>query len=247
MTEIKKADLFGRGTWITIGSPIITEIVSNYPFDWLLFDMEHGYLTESSLLPNMQAVRKNKIKQIVRVPALDPSLIARALDRGASGIMVPHVSSDNQARACVDTIRYPPCGNRGYSGQARCFNYGLDTPGDAREADLPFLMVQIENWEGVMNADSIAQVNGVDVLFIGPSDLKLELSVRHGERMEFNDALKIVADAAVKGGKQAGILVKNPEDIPEYIALGFTCFAIGSDLGIVQKGYQFLTKQLELL
>ena len=148
MIENKKANLFDRGTWITIGSPVITEIVSNYPFDWLLFDMEHGYLTESSLLPNMQAVRNNEIKQIVRVPALDPALIARTLDWGASGIMMPHVSSAEQAKACIDAIRYPPYGTRGYSGQARCFNYGLDTSGDVREADPPFLMAQIENWEG---------------------------------------------------------------------------------------------------
>lgn len=247
MKEGKNAKLLGKGTWITIGSPIITELVSNFKFDWLLFDMEHGYLTESCLLGNIQAVRDGEIKQIVRVPSLDPALIARVLDRGASGIMMPHVSSSEQAKACVSAMRYPPLGTRGYSGQARCFDYGLSTPKDMKSIDPPLLLVQIEDYEGVMNAEAIAQVEGVDVLFIGPSDLKLDLSTRDGLTLEFADAIKMVADAANRCNIQAGILVKNIGDIPKYTQLGFSCLAIDSDLGILRKGYQSLITQLKNL
>ncbi len=245
MSENKKINVLGRGTWITIGSPVITEMVSGFPFDWLLFDMEHGYLTESSLLGNLQAVRNDAIKQIVRVPTMDSSLIASVLDRGASGIMMPHVSSPEQAEACVGAMRYPPIGNRGYSGQARCFDYGLNTPKDIGSVIPPVLMVQIENYDGIINADAIALVKGVDVLFIGPSDLTLDLTTRSGTTMDFNSAVKRVADAAKKNRKQAGILVKNIEDIPKYTQLGFSCFAIDSDLGILRKGYQSLINQLK--
>jgi len=244
MKERKNAKLLGKGTWITIGSPIITELVSIYKFDWLLFDMEHGYLTESSLLGNLQAVRNDEVKQIVRVPSFDPFLIARVLDRGASGIMMPHVSSSDQAKACVSSMRYPPIGTRGYSGQARCFGYGMSTPKDMKSMDPPLLLVQIEDYAGVMNAEAIAQVEGVDVLFVGPSDLKLDLSSRDGLTLEFTDAIRIVANAAKKCNKQAGILVKNVGDIPKYTQLGFSCLAIDSDLGILRKGYESLIAQL---
>ena len=245
MKESKNTKLLGKGTWITIGSPIITELVSNFKFDWLLFDMEHGYLTESSLLGNIHAVRDSEIIQIIRVPSFDPSLIARVLDRGASGIMMPHVSSSEQAKACVSTMRYPPLGTRGYSGQARCFDFGLSTPKNIGSVVPPVLMAQIENYEGVINSDAIAQVEGVDVLFIGPSDLALDLTTRSGATMDFHSAIKIVAEAAKKNRKQAGILVKNIEDIPKYTQLGFSCLAIDSDLGILRKGYQLLINQLE--
>jgi len=247
MKERENAKLLSKGNWITIGSPIITELVSSFRFDWLLFDMEHGYLTESSLLGNIQAVRDSEIIQIVRVPSLDPSLIARVLDRGASGIMMPHVFSSEQAKACVSAMRYPPLGTRGYSGQARCFDYGLSTPKDIGSVVPPVLMAQIENYEGVLNADAISQVDGVDVLFIGPSDLALDLTTRSGETMDFHSAIKIVAEAAKKNHKQAGILVKNIEDIPKYTQLGFSCLAIDSDLGILRKGYQSLITQLKNL
>jgi len=247
MSEAKKTKLLGQGTWITIGSPIITELVANYPFDWLLFDMEHGYLTENSLMGNMQAVRRSEIKQIVRVPSLNPAFIARVLDWGASGIMMPHVSSSEQAMACVDAMRYPPYGNRGYSGQVRSFKYGLKTPTDIESINPPLLVVQIEDYEGVLNAEAIAQVNGVDVLFIGPSDLKLDLSARNGATLEFKEAIKIVADAANKCQKQAGILVKNIRDIPEYTKLGYSCLAIDSDLGILRNGYQSIIAKIKNL
>ncbi len=244
MSENKKINVLGRGTWITIGSPIITEMVSGFPFDWLLFDMEHGYLTESSLLGNLQVVRNDAVKKIVRVPSCDASLIARVLDWGASGIMIPHVSSSEQAKACVMSMRYPPLGIRGYSGQARCFAYGSNTPEDIGSVMPPVLMVQIENYEGVINAEAIALVEGVDVLFIGPSDLTVDLTTRSGATMDFNSAIKRVAEAAIKNRKQAGILVKNIDDIPQYTQLGFSCFAIDSDLGILRKGYESLIAQL---
>lgn len=234
----------GQGTWISIGNPVVTEMVSTFPFDWLLFDMEHGYLTEHSLLSNMQAVRGKGIKQIVRVPSYNLALVARVLDWGASGIMFPHVSTPEQAKACAVSMRYPPRGNRGYSGQARSFNFGQDTPSDPGSASPPYLIAQIEDYEGVMNADEIACTDGVDVLFVGPSDLGLDLSTRQGKTMGFDEALQAVAGAATRNGKQAGILVRKLEDIPGYARQGFNCLSTGSDMGMVRAGYQSLTNQL---
>src|SRR5690554_3676968 len=167
---------------MSIGDPVITELASEFKFDWLLFDLEHGCLQESSLISNFQAVRRKDIHLIVRVGSLNPALIARVLDWGATGIMVPHVSSPEQARACVNAMRYPPNGERGYSGSARTYKYGINKPEDIKKIVNPILIVQIENFEGVKKSEAIASVDGVDILFVGPSDLKYELSIHSGKK-----------------------------------------------------------------
>jgi 2-keto-3-deoxy-L-rhamnonate aldolase RhmA len=226
------------GTWISIGDPVITELASEFKFDWLLFDLEHGCLQESSLISNFQAVRRKDIHLIVRVGSLNPALIARVLDWGATGIMIPHVSSSEQARACVNAMRYPPNGERGYSGSARKYKYGINKPDDINKISDPILIVQIENLEGVKNSEVIASIEGVDILFIGPSDLKHELST-HPEKIaiKFEDALEIVYKAAKINSKQAGILIQDTTNLEGLIQKGFSCFAISSDIKILSQGY----------
>jgi len=167
------------------------------------------------------------------------------LDWGATGIMVPHVSVPEQAESCVRAIRYPPIGIRGYSSQNRSYKYGLNITEDIQSVDPPHLLVQIEDYEGVMNAEAIAQVEGVDVLFVGPSDLKLDLSTRHKTSLEYPEALKMVVNAAKKNQKQAGILIKDVEDIPFYHKQGFSCLGINSDLGILRNGYHSMITMLK--
>ncbi|WP_428666990.1 HpcH/HpaI aldolase family protein [Runella sp.] len=230
----------GTGTWLSIGSPIIAELASECGFDWLLLDMEHGCMTEATVLANLQAAKREGIKLIVRVGSLDTALIARVLDWGASGIMLPHVSTAEQAEACVKAMNYPPKGTRGYSSSSRVFNYGLNV----QQNQLLFIP-QIEDCEGVQNAENIAAVDGVNVLFIGPADLKLDLSTRPShESISYEKAIQQVSAAAKKYQKQAGILVRNPDDLPKLKEYGFTCLAIGSDLGFIREGF-ITVKKLE--
>lgn len=239
---------FGLGTWMSIGSPIITELVSEFSFDWLLFDLEHGCMQESYVLSNFQAVSRKDLKLIVRIGSLDPALIARVLDWGATGIMMPHVTSSSQAIACINAMRYPPFGQRGYSGSARVYNYGLRRPDDPHKVLVTSLMVQIEDLEGVKNADDIAAIEGVDVLFIGPSDLKHELSTHSGkDAIDYNYALQSVSKAAHKNNKQVGILVQDTSNMQELIQYGFSCFAISSDLDLINRGYQVIVSESEKL
>jgi 2-keto-3-deoxy-L-rhamnonate aldolase RhmA len=223
----------GTGTWLSIGSPIIAELASECGFDWLLFDMEHGCMTEASVLANLQAAKREGIKLIVRVGSMDKALIARVLDWGASGIMLPHVSTAEQAEACIKAINYPPKGTRGYSSSSRVFKYGLNV----QQSQLLFIP-QIEDYEGVLNAEAIAAVEGVDILFVGPADLKLDLSTRlEQESMPYEKAIQQVSAAAKNHQKQAGILVRNPDDLPTLKECGFSCLAIGSDLGFIREGF----------
>lgn len=231
----------GLGTWITIGSPVITEVVSDYEFDWLLFDLEHGCISEEGLLHNMQAVRNRATKIVVRVGELRHALIGRVLDCGASGIMLPHVESAATVREALDAMYYPPFGSRGLSTSVRAFGFGSRVPDDISAIEKPLLLAQIESYDGVMNAESIAAIEGVDVLFVGPRDLSYDLSVRPADKtLEMNDALQRVAKAARMYGKQAGILVRNIADLPKLREYGYTALAAGSDLGMLRSGYKEL-------
>lgn len=235
MNDIGEVRRLGTGTWLALGSPIVAELASACGFDWLLFDLEHGCLTEAGLLANLQAAKRDGIKLIVRVPDLNMALIARVLDWGAAGIMLPHVSTPDQAEACVRAMNYPPKGDRGYSSSSRSFRYGLDVRQDVQS---PLFVPQIEDYAGVVNADSIAAVSGVDVLFVGPADLKLNLSAHQQVKpIAYDEALRHVCLAAENHQKQAGILVKNLDAAIAMKQTGFSCLAIGSDLGFIRDGF----------
>ena len=232
---MKKERTLHLGTWISAGYPPITEMVSGLGFDWLLMDLEHGFMQASDLLANMQAVKEN-VKIIVRVADFCPGFIARVLDWGADGIMMPHVSSAVQPEAIVDAMRYPPMGSRGFSSSSRSFGYGRLAPKEMSNWEPPLLLAQIESGVGVENAREIAAVEGVDVLFVGPRDLKLDLSVTEGA-MSYDSALELVLAAAAGAGKQAGILLSPDEYTSALRTAGFHCLAIGSDMAVLRAGY----------
>ncbi len=224
------------GVWIASGSPVIAELASECGFDWLLLDLEHGCLSESGILHSLMAVKGSAARPIVRVGKADPVLIARVLDWGAAGIMLPHVSTPGQAELCLRAMRYPPAGDRGYTSSARAFGYGLRPPAEPGKVSQPVFMAQIEDLEGVMNAGAIAEVPGVDVLFAGPSDLKLNLSAFPSE-MSLPGAFERVVQAAQAAGKQPGILAKDAHEARRLQKDGFSCIALGSDLGVLRKGF----------
>lgn len=243
LARVRRTEPF-IGTWLSIGSPIIAELAAASGFDWLLFDLEHGAHSDAVLMSNLQAIKGSKAMAIVRVGAPHPDLILRALDWGSTGIMVPHVESATAAAECLQAIHYPPRGRRGFSRSARVYEYGLramPAPGDLPP---PLLFAQIETLEGIKQVESIAAVDGVDVLFVGPADLAFDISVRrNGTTPVYEDCLPKVTAAARSAGKQAGILVRSMEDIPPLRAQGFTHFAVESDLGIIRSRYQQMLKQ----
>lgn len=224
------------GSWLTIGSPVIAELAALCGFEWLLFDLEHGCNAEAALPDQLRALRGTPTRAIVRVGAPHPDAIARVLDWGADGIMVPHISSAQEAAACVDAMRYPPLGHRGVSRSTRACNYGL-LPLQTQSP--PVFMAQIETVDGVRNAADIAAVDGVNVLFVGPADLQFDLTARpEAAEGDFNTCLAKVVKAASDAGKQSGILVRDAADLPRLLGLGFTQVAVDSDLAILRRSYQ---------
>ena len=233
------------GTWLSTGSPVVAEIAGQFSFDWFLLDLEHGGGAEAQLTETLRAMSGCAAKLIVRVPYLLPDMIGRVLDRGADGIMLPHVTDAQQARECAKAMRYLPHGTRGYSSSVRAYNYGLRVPLDPTEVK-PIFMAQIEDAEGVRNAKEIAAVDGVDVLFVGPADLKLAL--RHqpteNEALTYEDALTTVSESAKAHGKKSGILMRSIGDFEQLKKSGYSCIAVDSDMGILKRGYQQLLEQL---
>jgi len=224
------------GTWLSIGSPVIAELAAVSGFDWLLFDLEHGAASDAALMGSLQAIRGTPAKAIVRVGTLHTDLIMRALDWGSAGIMMPHVESATQAQQCLQAIHYSPRGRRGFSRSVRAYDYGLRSPADLPP---PLFFAQIESMHGVEEASRIAATEGVDVLFVGPSDLAHDLSVRgNSHTLPYEECLQRVVGAAREAGKQPGILVRKMDELPGLTAMGFTHVAIESDLGILRSGYQ---------
>jgi 2-keto-3-deoxy-L-rhamnonate aldolase RhmA len=226
------------GTWLSIGSPVVAELAALCGLDWVLIDLEHGCGSAADVAAQLRALRGGPTRGIVRVPGDRYDLVARVLDDGADGVMMPHVGGPEQAERFVRAAAYPPRGQRGVSRTVRAHDYGL-RPLDGRPA--PLLFAQIETLIAVEHAAAIAQVDGVDVLFVGPADLQHDLAARQSAPgMGFEECLERVAAAARAAGKVAGILVRDPGDVERRVEQGFTFMALQSDITILRDGFQAL-------
>ena len=224
------------GTWLSTGSPAIAELAGIVGFNWVLIDLEHGNATETAIPDQLRALRGSPTKGIVRVGAPHADLIARVLDWGAHGIMVPRINSAAEAEHIVQAAHYLPRGKRGYSRTVRAHDYGLRTP---EEAPAPILMAQIETIVGVNHATEIAEVDGIDVLFVGPADLQFDLNHRVADAPgDFPQCIEKVVAVAKCAGKQTGILVRDSAEVQKHLDLGFTHIAVESDLSILRKAWQ---------
>lgn len=226
------------GTWLQTGSSVVAELADASGFDWLLIDLEHGCGVDATVLPQLQAIRRGA--GIVRVGSPRSDTIMRALDWGAAGIMVPMVSTAETAEACVRAMQYPPRGDRGLARMVRAFQYGLDN-----EAPSPVFFAQIETIEAVENARAIAAVDGVDVLFVGPMDLQLNLrSYPQQATRDYAACLREVAEAAKSAGKVCGLLMRQSDDAAAMHALGFTHLAFETDITFLRESYRHLLHSL---
>lgn len=227
------------GTWLATGSAVVTEVAAGAGFDWLLIDLEHGCATEDSLLQHLQAIRGSGMDSaaIVRVGAPRDELILRVLDWGADGIMVPRISTPDEAGRCVAAVHYPPRGYRGFSRSARTYAYGAQPPSREDLETPPFLMLQIETVEGAANAAEIANIDGVDALFVGPSDLRFQIERCQPAGVDYNQCLNLVARAAAEAGKPWGILLRSSDEVSGHLSLGASLIALHSDTSILRSGF----------
>lgn len=225
------------GTFLNLASPTAVEIVAGSGFDWLLLDFEHGAGALSDLRPLLLACNGSDACPIVRIRSVDADVVKYVMDSGAAGVMFPFVSSVDEAKHAVAAMKYPPQGTRGVAGIIRATNYGRNWKNYFDESNAGSLVVvQIETVEAVESAEQIAAVDGVDVLFVGPLDLSVQMQCPGDfSRPHFIDALKKVIHACEKHGKTAGILSR-PEFVQQHKELGFRFLALGSDSGAIISG-----------
>lgn len=226
------------GIGAQIGSQVSVELAGRVGFDWVWVDLEHGTATDANLLSMLQAAAVHDMPAIVRLPANELRCFKQALDFGAAGVMVPYVSTPDEAAHAASCMRYPPAGQRGVAQSTRASMYGLDFdsyPGQADENAL--LCVQIETPEAVDNVEAIATVDGADVLFVGPLDLTTSMGIqRQFEHPDFTGALERVVAACRAAGKVPGVLAPTLELGRKWRALGFSFFVGTSDGSILARG-----------
>ncbi len=249
MKNLKKRIKGGEsvlGCWLNLGSSLTAEIIGLAGFDWLLIDLEHGSGTEKDLLYQLQAMEHTAAAPLVRVESSERQRIQRVLDMGAEGVMCPRIRNLAEAEQVAKGLRYPPVGNRGVAKMVRTTRFGKNFDAYRKnEQDEIVGIVQIETVEVLDHLNEIASLEGIDVLFIGPSDLSMELGIfGQFDHPRFVDAVKITIHAARKSGKAAGILLYDPDDFQIYYDMGIRVFASGSDAGFVASGAISLYEKL---
>jgi 4-hydroxy-2-oxoheptanedioate aldolase len=234
------------GLWCSLCSNVTTEIVSHSGFDWLLLDTEHAPNETPDILSHLQAAQAGTASCIVRPAWNDIVLIKRILDIGAQTLLVPFVQTREEALDAVEAIRYPPGGLRGITGSGRASRYGrVKNYLKNAESEL-CLLVQVETRMALNQLETIASVDGVDGVFIGPNDLAASLGhIGNWGHADVQAALKDAVTRLKKIGKPAGILTPNEEEAKRFIEWGYTFVAVGSDLGLLARGADTLAQRFK--
>lgn len=236
------------GAFLQMGSPVAAEVAARCGLDWALIDLEHGSGSEADLVPQLQALGVVGTPALVRVESLSRLRIGRALDLGAVGIMVPQINDADGAGEFVHFLRYPPQGVRGVGLSARGAGFGTTSHADVGKLNESLTaVVQIETEMGLSNATQIASVDGVDVLFVGPSDLSHALGVPGNfNHKTYETALHRIADAALTQGKALGVHVPGISEFERYHSLGFRLISVSTDASALAGSLREALKQARL-
>jgi 4-hydroxy-2-oxoheptanedioate aldolase len=247
--RFKKAIAEGRlqiGLWSSLCSNIAAEVVADSGFDWVLLDSEHSPNEVPGLMAQMQALVGGTATPIVRPPWNDAVLIKRLLDIGAQSVLVPYVQNADEAQRAVASVRYPPAGIRGVAAATRASRYGR-VNNYLKTADREIcLLVQVETRAALGQLEAIARVDGVDGVFIGPSDLAASLGhIGNPAHAEVQAALEDAVKRLKAVGKPAGILTLSEDEARRYIGWGYTFVAVGSDINLLGRNADALAKKFK--
>ncbi len=209
--RMKEKLLSGRpalGVSVMFPSPQIVEIVGRLGFDWVLLDCEHGSLTPESVELMAMAAEAAGITPIARPTVNSPEAILRMMDRGVLGVQVPHVNTASDARQAVEAVKFHPLGSRGLAAGTRPagYGFGLEAADYIQEANRETLVcVQLEEAEALQNLDEILRVEGVDVFFLGPSDLSQSMGYPgRSDAPEVQEAMDRAFAGIMAAGKVPG-------------------------------------------
>ena len=225
--------------WLAIPSSFSAETMAHQGWDTLTIDLQHGVLDYQAMVTMLQAISTTQTVPVVRVPWLEPGIIMKTLDAGAYGVICPMVNTREEAQKLVAWSHYAPRGTRSF-GPVRASLYGgADYPQRANDTIVRFAM--IETAQALDNLDAILSVEGLDAIYIGPSDLSLAL----GCKPTFDEVDPPVAEAidhilarAKAHGLVAGIHNGTPEVALARVAKGFRFVTVSSDARLLAAGSQ---------
>ncbi|WP_241082037.1 4-hydroxy-2-oxoheptanedioate aldolase [Achromobacter xylosoxidans] len=235
------------GLWLSMANPYAAEMCAASGFDWLLIDGEHSPNDLMSILGQLQAVAPYPSHAVVR-PAIGATwMIKQLLDMGATNLLVPMVDTAEQARDIVRAMRYPPLGVRGVGSRlARVSQFGAQVDYLKKANERVCLLVQIESKEALQNLDEIAAVDGVDGVFIGPSDLSASMGfIGQAGHPEVQAAIADAVKRIARAGKPSGILSLHVEESQRYADMGVCFVAVGGDIAILTDGARALAKRFK--
>lgn len=225
------------GLWLGLANSYTAELLAGAGFDWLLIDGEHAPNDLQTTLGQLQALAPYPVTPIVRPPWADHVRIKQLLDLGVQTILAPMIETGEQAAQVVAATRYPPQGIRGVgSALARASQFNR-TPDYLQTAnDQMCVLIQIETPKGVENLDDILNIDGVDGVFIGPSDLSASMGyIGNPGHPEVQSVIELSIKKIVASGKAAGILIADHALAKKYIELGAKFVGVGTDTGLLMK------------
>lgn len=238
---------FCVGPFLKAGSPAIVEVSGYAGLDFVILDMEHGPLSCEALEHQILAAERVGIAPIVRVEEITESSIIRPLDKGAAGLLVPHVDSGAMAESVLRYSRFAPHGERGMDIYARAAQYGHMPKKEylQKASQEGFLALQIEGLEGMRRLEEILAVPGSDVIFVGPYDLSQSLGVP-GEidHPEVVRAVERIVQLVKESGRYVGIYVDDVQAARKWIRLGVQFLALSVDTAIYYQACRRLVASL---
>jgi staphyloferrin B biosynthesis citrate synthase len=225
------------GTFLKTPHPHLVEVLATTGFDCICLDAEHAPFDRRDLDVCILAARARGFSALVRIAHASDEHILNALDCGADGVVVPHVKTAQQARAIAKACHFGP-GGRGYAGSPRAADYGqigMATHQDASAART-VIVAQIEDLEALDEIDAIAQVDGIDALFVGRIDLTVALGCDSPDDPKVLEAVEKIVTACVKAGRRVGMFLPRASDVAHWRDKGVTFFLLGSDHSFIRAG-----------
>ncbi|GAA2230305.1 4-hydroxy-2-oxoheptanedioate aldolase [Promicromonospora sukumoe] len=230
------------GMWVCTGSPVVAEICAGGGLDWLLIDGEHSPIGLETTTALLQAVAPYPVTPVVRAPSGDPVVLKQLLDLGAQNVLVPMVDTADQAHDAVRAVRYPPRGIRGVGSALSRGARWNRVPDYLADADRHVsLFVQVESVTGVENAARIAGVDGVDGVFVGPSDLAASMGLL-GQQTHpaVTAAVHRTFEVVREVGKPVGVNAFDPAVAQAYLDAGASFVLVGADVALLARGAEAL-------
>ena len=240
-----KAGQLQTGLWLSLANSYSAELLGDAGFSWLLIDGEHSPNDLQTIMQQLQVLRFSESSVLVRPPIGEPWLIKQLLDAGAQSLLIPMVDNREQAEMLAKSVRYPPRGIRGVgAGSARASHFGYIADYTATADEEILLILQVESLKAVEAIDDIASVDGVDCVFIGPSDLSADMGfLGNPYAPKVQAVIENAIKRILKHGKAVGVYMANPDYAKRYIELGATFIAIGSDAALLSQA----AKQVQAL